>query len=117
MTGEGQKIELATKLIAHTGSDPINSLTESELKGLANSGGLARGGFINWVLKVTLDAVNGDKSKATKIGLSSYDDLLRLFNNIQSLTVLTPPRPETVRLEIDDSLDRNSRTSGNVTSD
>jgi hypothetical protein len=87
LTGEDQKIELATKLISHTGSDPINSLTPSELEGLANSGGLARGGFINWVLKVTLDAVNGDKSKATRIGLSSYNDLLRLFNNIQSLTV------------------------------
>ncbi|MEB3314783.1 MAG: hypothetical protein VKK32_01025 [Candidatus Melainabacteria bacterium] len=87
LTGEEQKINLATKLISHTGSDPINSLTQSEREGLANSGGLARGGFINWVLRVTLDAVNGDKSKATRIGLSSYDDLLRLFNNIQSLTV------------------------------
>jgi hypothetical protein len=87
LTREDQKIKLAEKLISHTGPDPINSLTQSEREGLANSGGLARGGFINWVLQVTLNAVNGDKSKATRIGLSSYDDLLRLFNNIQSLTV------------------------------
>lgn len=93
LTGEKQKINLARELISHTGSDPINSLTDSELKGLANSGGLARGGFIDWVLKVTLNAVNDNKSQANSIGLSSYDDLLRLFNNIQSLTV-TPPRPE-----------------------
>jgi hypothetical protein len=93
LTGEKQKIDLARKLISHTGSDPINSLTNSELEGLTNSGGLARGGFIDWVLKVTLNAVNDNKSQANSIGLSSYDDLLRLFNNIQSLTV-TPPRPE-----------------------
>ena len=92
LTGEEQKIDLARKLISHTGSDPINSLTDSELKGLTNSGGLARGGFIDWVLKVTLDAVNDNKSQANSIGLSSYDDLLRLFNNIQSLTDPTASR-------------------------
>jgi hypothetical protein len=113
LTGEEQKIDLARKLISHTGSDPINSLTNSELKGLTNSGGLARGGFIDWVLKVTLDAVNDNKSQANSIGLSSYDDLLRLFNNIQSLT-----DPTASRIGLSEPpLDRNSKTSENVTSD
>jgi hypothetical protein len=94
---EEEQFELARKLISHTESDPINSLTQSELKGLANSGDFGRHGFIRWVLRVTLDAVNGDKSIANSIGLQSYDDLLRLLNNIKSLTEF-PQKPE-LRIE------------------
>jgi hypothetical protein len=85
---EGQRIKLARKLISHTESDLPTSLTPSEIQGLANPGDFGRHGFIRWVLRVTLDAVNEDKSKATSIGLKSYEDLLRLLNNIQSLTEL-----------------------------
>lgn len=81
-----ERVDLARKLISHKTLDPIDTLNQFELMGLADPSAHGRAGFIDWVLNVALEAVNGDTFNAKQIGLSSYDDLLRLFNNIKSLT-------------------------------
>lgn len=79
---ENIKVGLAKKLISHRGLGKIKAVTPAELEIFANS---APDDFIHWVLSVTLDALDGDMSKANEIALSDYDDLLRLLNNLKSL--------------------------------
>jgi hypothetical protein len=63
-----------------------HGLSESELEGLGNSGGLSRGGFIDWLMKVAADAARGNVFEANSIGMKNYDDLLKVINNIHLLS-------------------------------
>jgi hypothetical protein len=77
--------DLAQKLMKME-SVSNHGLIESELVGLGNSGGLSRGGFIDWLIKVAADAARGNVFEANSIGMKNYDDLLKVINNIHLLS-------------------------------